>query len=679
MTATLFKPFRHSCVAAAYILAGTTCALAAPAARLPSIFTDGMVLQAGKPVQVWGFDSAPGLEISVSLTQTDSGEILAKTTVKADDAGKFSASLPSMGYKKEAMSLSVSSPGAEDVLVQNVLSGEVWVCSGQSNMAWLLSGAENGKAAAEAATNSLIRLLTAGRKLQLEPAEDFEGQWKECNPRNALNFSAIGYLFGEELHRELPENPPVGLINVSWGGMNAQAFISYSGLEANGLTKQIKEYTAIASATNDTSPAAFARYESQMEAHKASTRFEDKNPPQSDSPELAALDYDDSDWSVVDVPTSLEKATGDDAFNGAVWFRRTVEIPENWSGKGLLLELGVIDDFDTAYFNGALVGKTDKNTPRYWTHMRQYPVSGDKVKPGKATIAVRVLDNFLGGAFGSLPLRLSLESSPTTDTIELAGEWKFKVDYKVTEVPPPLKPGEIPFSTPGGLYNGMISPVVNYPVAGAIWYQGEADATGFAEEYPSLFKALINDWRTNWKNPEMPFLWCQLANFGARHDSPVDPSWANLRHAQSSALELPFTAQAVIADVGEAGNIHPKDKQTPAHRLVLGALHVAYGMKDVVHSGPTVKSVTAKNGSLIVEFDNVAGGLVAKEGTLKGFAVAGGNGVYAWAEARIDGNNVVVSTPKVASPVSVRYAWDDDPEITLYNAAGLPASPFQAK
>ena len=678
MTVNLLKIANSSFVAAALILAGTAGAFAAPAARLPGVFSDGMVLQAGKPVQVWGFDSMPGAEISVSLSQTDSGKSFAKVTVKANDAGKFSASLPSMGYNKEAMTLTVSSPSAEDVVIRNVLSGEVWFCSGQSNMAWPLHASENGKTVANAATNSLIRLLTVANRMQLNPAEDFQGQWKVCSPQNALNFSAIGYLFGEELHRELPGNPPVGLINASWGGMNALPFISYGGLEAGGLTNQIKQYKAIASATNDTSPAAFARYESQMEAHKASTHFEDKNPPQSDTPEFSAADFDDSDWSLVEVPTTLENATGDEDFNGAVWFRRSVEIPENWSGNNLMLELGVIDDFDTAYFNGVLVGKTDKSTPRYWTHLRNYTIPANMVKAGRAIITVRVVDNFLAGAFGSSPLRLSLESSPATDTIKLEGDWKFKVDYKVAEIPAPIKPGEIPFGTPSGLYNGMISPIVNYPVAGVIWYQGEADA-GAAKEYPHLFKTLITDWRAKWKNPEMPFLWCQLANFGSRHASPVDPSWANLRHSQSSALELPHTAQAVIADVGEAGNIHPKDKKTPAHRLLLGALNVAYGMKDVVHSGPTVKSLTSKNGSLVIEFDNVANGLVAKDGVLKGFAVAGENGFYDWAEARIDGDSVIVTSSTVPSPVSIRYAWDDDPELSLYNTAGLPASPFQAR
>ena len=661
---------------AALVFAACVCA-AVPAARLPAILGPRAVLQAGKPVNVWGFDARPGTTLSVELSDAGTGAVLAAATVVANAQGRFEAALPAMGHSRRPMTLTISSPGADSVVVHDLLVGEVWVCSGQSNMAWPLNASEGGPDIAAAATNGLIRLLDVHAVPRLFPTNDFQAEWVASTPRAAGAFSAIGYRFGAELHERLPDHPPIGLVNGSLGGMPARAFVSLDALAEGGFTNHTANWTVALAVTN-TSPQAWAAYEAQLAAHKASVHFEDRNPPASEAPEFAAPKLDVSDWRPCTVPNALETILDDPRFNGVAWFRKDVAIPAEWNGKALVLELGVIDDFDMTYFNGRRVGGTDRQTPRYWTVRRQYAIPADQVKAGKAVIAVRVMDDFLGGGFNGSTLVLRLADDPGASSIDLAGDWLCKVDYRIEETLAPAKPGEVSPDTPGALYNAFIAPIEKFRIAGVLWYQGERDA-GAAEEYRSMFKTLIRDWRAKWRDPAMPFLWCQLANFGARSARPADTGWANLRDAQTAALELPATAQAVLVDVGDPGDIHPRDKRTPASRLCRAALNVAYGRKDVVWSGPTLERITAKNGTLVLEFINAAGGLVAKGGRLAGFAIAGEDGRYVWADGRIDGNRVILSNPEIPCPSKVRYAWDDDPEVSLFNGEGLPASPFKVE
>jgi sialate O-acetylesterase len=392
----------------------------------------------------------------------------------------------------------------------------------------------------------------------------------------------------------------------------------------------------------------------------------------------AGPELDDSDWKTMELPQYWEKAGLD--VDGAIWFRRTLEIPADWTGRDLVLTLGSIDDFDTTYFAGAQVGATGRETPGYWSHPRRYTLPGSAVRAGRTVIAVRVFDRAGEGGFGgpASAMRLELAAGDGAQPILIAGTWRYQIERGVPSVTPdwgsqPVAPDQQ--GAPTTLYNAMIAPLTPYAIRGAIWYQGENNA-GRAFQYRTLFRALIRDWRRAWGLGDLPFDFVQLANFMARPEQPGESEWAELREAQAMALVEPNTGMATAVDIGEAGDIHPLNKQEVGRRLALVALARTYGQA-IEYSGPVYRSHAAKGAKVRLRFDHAAG-LAPRDGTaIKGFAVAGGDRHFVWAQALIDGDSIVVWSDTVPKPVAVRYAWADNPDANLVNGAGLPAPPFR--
>lgn len=646
----------------------------APVAVLPSIFGDNMVLQAGKPLPVWGRSPQGGVALAIELVRIADGAVVASATATSADDGRFEARLPSIVRSAAPHVLRLSAPGFLTVEFANVAIGEVWFCSGQSNMRWTLANAKNGADEVASATNALIRLFKVPNVTALAPRDNVPAEWSVCEPDTAAAFSAVGYFFGRDLHAALADHPPIGLIDSSWGGTPAQSWTSYDALAAHGFTNYVADFQTVLASTN-TSPEAVAAYEKTLAEHLATVNFEDRA-PSAEALAWAKPDTADGDWPTLAVPGAWEKTPGLESLNGAVWLRRAFDVPEAWAGRDLTLQLGPIDDADTAYFNGEQVGATGMEVANHWQVPRVYPVPGRLVKAGRAVVAVRVFDNFSGGGITGGPLLLAPADGKDAP-VSLAGPWSYRIEYAVQETKRPSAPGYVAPHTPSSLFNAMVNPILPYAIAGAIWYQGESNASR-AEEYRTLFPTMIQDWRTRWGQGDFPFLWCQLANFMARASEPTDPPWAALRDAQTATLKLPATAQAVLIDVGEANDIHPRDKQTVGYRLSLGALRVAYG-RDIVHSGPVFRALEARGDALVVRFDHVGGGLEARGGTLEGFAVAGEDGAFRWAQALVEDQAVVVRCADVPKPVAVRYAWANNPAATLYNREGLPACPFSAR
>jgi len=388
-------------------------------------------------------------------------------------------------------------------------------------------------------------------------------------------------------------------------------------------------------------------------------------------------DFNDTDWQQMEVP-KLWGQPDLANFDGLVWFRKEVEIPQSWVGKELTLELGPIDDMDTTWINGIRVGGFE--TPGHWRTERKYKIGPTVIKAGRNTIAVRILDTGGGGGIYGTAEQMKLKPAGAADDTEilLAGTWRYKKSYDMQSMPsqprPPLRVNHQ--NAPTALYNAMIAPLIPYGIGGAIWYQGESNASR-AYQYRELFPAMIKNWRDDWQQGDFPFLFVQLANFMAVTPETVESAWAELREAQLMTLASPNTGMAVIIDIGEANDIHPKNKQDVGRRLALWALAKTYG-KNVVYSGPIYKSMNVEGNKVRLDFEHLGGGLVAGGSeSLKGFSIAGADQKFVWADAKIDGNTVVVSSDKVTEPVAVRYGWADNPVCNLYNKEGLPASPFR--
>ena len=486
--------------------------------KLPSIIGDNMVLQRDMAIPLWGH-ADPGEKVTVSMNNR-------KFTTKTGRDGKWSVRLDSMDAGGP---YALTIEGDSDAITfSNILVGEVWLCSGQSNMEMMVAHCDNGPDEVANAVHPMLRLFQTTNAVSPEPLDDCEGKWKVCRPSTVGNFSAAGYFFGREIMLEL--DVPVGLIHSSWGGTTAETWMSIGALTSY--------------------------------------------------PEFRFILYR---WDEV-----MKERSPD-----------------------------VVD-----YFND--MGQWHEDL----YHQLNVRMFADK------------------------------------------------------PIVPPRQPPEAPVKLhwlphiPTWLYNGMITPLIPYAIRGAVWYQGESNA-GRAYQYRELFPALIRDWRVNWEQGDFPFVFTQISSYGARNNQPRESAWAELREAQLLTLAVPNTAMAVTIDIGEADDIHPRNKQEVGRRLALGALHAAYN-RDVVYSGPIYDSMTVEDGRIRLRFRHVGGGLVASTGeSLRGFAVAGADSVFVWAKAQIDGDEVVVGSDDVAEPVAVRYGWDINPECNLYNREGLPASPFR--
>ena len=612
--------------------------------RLPKLVSDGMVLQRNSNVRIWGWASE-GEDIEVSFQQRNYN-----TSTKN---GKWEILLenPNIGGP---YTMQIS--GKNSIQLDSIYIGDVWLCSGQSNMELPMSRvAPKYPEEIKSADNAEIRYFQVPKEYNLtKKLDDFSGgNWISVNQNTIEGFAAIPYFFAKNLYEEY--QIPIGLIDASLGGSPVEAWMSEKALknfpEAIAEVEKLKPEGVIDS-LEQLDQNWIRNWYTTVTAEDAGLKSGWKT-----------ANFDDSDWEEFELPGLLKQP-----INGVIWFRKKFDLKSEFSGKPAELLMGRIVDADSVFVNGTFVGNTTYQYPP-----RRYQIPENILREGENTITVKLIsERGRGGFVTDKPYEINFPEK----RIDLKGAWKYKVG-KATEA---LQPQTFYRWKPTGLYNAMIHPLLKYSIKGAIWYQGESN-TGEPEKYSELFPKMIESWRENWHQEasNFPFLFVQLANFMESRENPTDTNWARLREAQKAALNVPKTGMAVTIDVGEWNDIHPLDKKTVSDRLATAAKHLAYGDASVVPSGPIYTSSEIKNDSIILHFEAVGSGLKIKNNQeLKGFAIAGNDKQFVWAKAKIEGDKVIVYSPQVKHPVAVRYAWADNPEnANLYNKEDLPASPFR--
>jgi len=646
--------------------------------ELPAIFSDNMVLQQKSNVPFWG-KALPGERVTVKGSWGES----AGTTVGRDSLWKVLVKTIKAGGPYE-VEIAV---GDSMTVFENVMLGEVWFCSGQSNMevpleGSLMSPVENSVEEIAAADFPDIRLFTVGRSVSARAQFNCVGSWIECGPKTAAKFSAVGYFFGKTLYKDL--RVPIGLIHSSWGGTYVQSWISgkyLSGLaeyrstvagidslqkSIDALNEWIRAHPTLNASRNDTS------------RMRDNLRFDDET--------CSAKDFNDSSWKSMKLPAYWWETSLRD-FDGAVWFRKTITIPRTWIGTPLAIHLGRIVEMDETWVNGVKVGGMPGRG--YASMSRVYDVPKGLVRDSSLTVAVRIVDTNSGGETWSGGSQMQVNpKDDTLNAVSLGGEWKFLpvAEYAGGKFyvygargnefySRPRLPLDIGPNTPTVLYNGMLAPVMPFGIKGVIWYQGEsnADVPTNYNNYKYHFSLLIKSWRELWGEGEFPFYWVQIAPWNYWQ------GWKAyfIRDAQRQTLSVPNTGMAVTLDIGSLSAIHPPNKKDVGARLALWALAKDYGKK-VICSGPLYESMKARKGKAIISFKYVDGGLALKPiNGRTNFVIAGRDSVFVNAEVAVVGQTLVVHSAKVKDPVAVRYAWDNAEEATLFNKAGLPASTFR--
>jgi len=624
--------------------------------KLARIFSEHMVLQQGRVFPVWGWADA-GTAVTVRLAG-QTAQVVAGTD------GAWRVTLPALPAGGPH-TLSVHG-GSETLTVHDVLVGEVWICSGQSNMEWSVAVARDAEAETAASGDDALRMFTVPQRTALTPQATVDGTWAVASPATTGAFSAVGYFFARTLRQTL--GVPVGMLHTSWGGTPAEAWTSLEALQAE---PELAELVATFNAFAD-DPDPLARITAATEAWNAQQNM--AIPAIADfASTWASPALDDTAWPLMSLPSSWQEAGVE--HNGVLWFRLAVDVPASWAGKELTLGIGAVDKSEFTYFNGVQVGSlTHEHNPQSWCTPRRYTIPGNLVHAGRNLIAVRAFSHIYNAGLTGPANKMVLEL-PGEASISLAGAWRYQVEHDLGNYRTPSAEVGCLQNLSSTLYNAMLAPLVPYGVRGAIWYQGESNV-GRAAQYRVLFPAMIRDWRARFGQGDISFLFVQLANFLARNEEPVDSEWAELRETQTQTLALLNTGMAVIIDIGDADDIHPTNKQDVGYRLAQWALAQYYDQQ-VVASGPLFTNTVREGSAMRISFA-YAQGLHAKGGPLTGFAVAGADRKFMWADAHIDGDTVLVSCAHVPVPVAVRYAWADNPVCNLYNAAGLPASPFRS-
>lgn len=640
--------------------------------ELPSIIADGMVLQQKSEVAIWGW-SAPEAKIKIQASWGES----VKTKVASD--GKWTVKLKTPTYGGP-FTIEIKSGGTNRVLT-NVMVGEVWLCSGQSNMEMPLKGwppndlINNYKQEIATANFPNIRMFTVAKNNSAKPLSKCSGSWDVCSPETVGDFSATAYFYGKKLHQEL--GVPIGLIHSSWGGTPAEAWTP---------SEEIANVPGYESFTDDLeetqkSYAAYLSFLDQLENFELES-LDKENPYENlDLNDSLFIDanLDVTNWKSIDVP-SLWETEALPGFDGMVWLIKDFQYDASIYPEGIKLDLGAVDDMDATFINGVEVGRTETDGNHASPRLYQIPVG--VLKKGKNRLAVKVTDNRGGGGIYEKHPQIVKGDKVIAD---LGGMWKylpvatikgktvyvFGEDEKSFENAPIMK---VAFTehTPTSLYNGMIEPLLPYTLQGAIWYQGESNV-GRGEQYEVLFPAMIESWRKKWDS-DFSFYFVQIAPYDYGVDA--DEKTAALRDAQLKTLDLQRTGMAVTMDVGNPKNIHPGNKQDVGERLALWALANDY-QKDIVYSGPIFNSIEVKDEAIFVGFEHAKGLNFSSDESF--FELAGENGVFYKAQVQIEGETLIVSSNLVKSPKHVRYAWCDDCEPNLFNGSNLPASPFKSK
>ena len=641
-----------------------------------NVYGSHMVLQRQKPIQIVGSADA-GKCVTVSIGKHC-------VAAKADQSGEWKAVLPAMEAGGPYTVTVSGAEGTAPIVFDDVLIGEVWLCSGQSNMHLPVRRCLNPESEIAAANHPRLRLFQMPRtdapdakRTSVHPA----CKWRVCSPAIIRNFSGCGYYFGRQLLREL--DVPVGIIQASWGGTRIEPWISREAYDANDRPRE-SELARIAASPDAGKQLEEFNRKSKASIHswlKAFDAFSVNEACQ----RWASLRYDDSFWGEVVLPGYTFPTIG------VSWFRRTVELPAKWANKPVTLFAGVIDDLDETFFNGEKVGSFSADTPLYWCTERVYKIPEHLVKSGKNVLAIRIRNIAGNGSLTAPKTGIYLKCG--NETIALDGKWKmreeFTADLKKIGKRPEYRAMSLgSMQYPTTFYNGMIHPWTVYPIRGILWYQGCSN-DGEAEDYSKLHPMLIRDWRNKWNEPEMPFIVAQLAayQYGSatrkitmeymKNLLPGEDSFSELREVQSAMRRLPGTGVVVTIDIGDPSDIHPLDKQTLGFRMVQEAKRLAYGFKGV-SAGPVFKSMRVEGEKIRIEFTNTGSGLTAPGGKPGSFVIAGEDAFFVRANAKLDGNTVLVWSDEVRKPVHVRYAWAGFPlDANLYNKEGFPAGPFR--
>lgn len=617
-----------------------------------SIFSDHMVLQRAQQVPVWG-KASPGAEVEVLYrTHSARGE--------ADNAGDWRVTLPQLEVG-EADNLVIRS-GDQSIVLKDVLVGEVWICSGQSNMMWPLKTSAGAEETIAGSDLPAIRLLVIPRVQSAEPQDSVEAAWQVCSPETTPDFSAVAYHFGRKLFQEL--DVPIGLISSNWGGSPAEAWTPLSTL------RNVPELTDLAAAYDEIlekkarDPNVEAAYQAKVDAYLKAINTLAEAPP---APESSAFDPEadfDADGMVTPGVDFLSKT------DGMVSVRTVFFVSLEEAGRrGAVLKLGRIDNFDSTWINGVRVGQTTNEVRNARRVPREYPIPDGTLVAGDNVIILQIVDVNQLAHFGK-NIEAPLIEWPEGKSVKLPAKWQMRMLEDLG--PRPRTFTSISKNTGSFLYNGMIAPLIPFAIKGVIWYQGESNATR-AEEYRTLFPAMIRSWRDKWGQGDFPFYFVQLANLER------GKTWPELREAQLQTLQVPNTGMVVTIDIGDSDDIHPQNKQDVGERLALWALAKAYkGPESIVYSGPLFRDAAFIGSEVHLDFQHTDGGLRARDGgKLTGFVISDGEGPFLSARARIENQKVVVSHPEIGNPAAVRYAWSPDPAANLINGAGLPASPFR--
>jgi sialate O-acetylesterase len=618
--------------------------------RLPYLISDGMVLQRNSRVKIWG-EASPAQELELKFCQES-------YTTRVLEDGTWEIILHSMptGGPYEML----ISCGERQKVISDILVGDVWVIGGQSNMEIpirrTLDLFEDEVVKADC---SYIRQFYVTHRYDFHGpcGKLFDGSWVSVKPETINDFSAIGYFFANKLYEKY--GIPIGLLHTAVGGTPIQAWL------CENTILQFQGFNEILTLCKDDAYVnAIKRSELKDSLewyHELNAK--DKGLAAEKVPWYSEI-LDDHNWKEITLPKNFE-GTELEKVSGTVWFRKEFILSETFTDKARLV-LGTIIDGDETYLNGELIGSTD-----YLYPPRRYEVPRGLLKPGKNLLAVRVIITKNVGAFiTDMPYFLKIGS----EKLPIDGTWKYRIGVRISR----QKPVTFFEFKPVGVFNGMIYPLKKYCICGVLWYQGESN-TDDPYNYSKLFAALIKDWRNNWNCEALPFLYVQLANYCPWLREPKESRWAVIREEQRKSMSIRNTGMAVAYDTGEYNELHPQDKKTVAHRLALWAMNLVYG-DDVVCSGPVYHHKTIEENSIRLHFTHIGSGLMFKGEEPKTFMICGKDGIFVDAMAKIDRDTVIVYSNDIKNPVDVRYAWKDNPkEANLYNAEGLPASPFITK
>jgi sialate O-acetylesterase len=618
--------------------------------RLPLIFGNNMVLQRHQPIMVWGWAEA-GEKITVQLNKQEKKVITGK-------GGKWKIA---MDPESAGGPYNLNVIGKNTISYTNVMVGEVWVCSGQSNMEWPLISTNDAMQEIQLANFPNIRHIKIPLSVAAEPKEDIkEGEWKVCSPLTAASFTAIGYYYAKQLNQELKVS--IGIINATWGGTDIETWISKEGFESSDEFKEM--ITTIPKMNLDS----IEKKNDETQAENMIKLFGPTRTSAADMKKWKEATFDDSSWPKMNVPGLWEEQQLK-KFDGVIWMRKSFTVTATEAGKEAVIELGKIDDSDESYLNGVKIGEL-KNK---YDQLRRYIIPAGVLKEGKNVVAVRVEDT--GGGGGIYGNREDIKITIGGSVQLLNGEWSFNIESIIKSFS-----GVGPNELPTLLYNSMISPLIPYTIKGILWYQGENNAWR-AYQYRKAFPLLINDWKNHWgQGEDFLFYYVQLATFKADNGNSKNGSaWAELREAQTMTLSVPNTGMVVTTDIGDPNDIHPRNKQDVAKRLAAIRLKNNYG-KNNEYSGPIYQTMKVEGNKIILTFTHIGTGLMAKDkyGYLRGFEIAGADQKFHHAKAFIEGNTVIVFQENVTSPVAVRFGWADDAsENNFYNKDGFPAVPFR--